>query len=435
MRGRQRCERPSRGTAQTGWFGRRRGRASSLFKVLAELVDTSEMHGRRTAMENPDLMNGRGPGEGSADELSAQIRRDTRDWRVARPTLILFMLFIGAGALLGALAFVLASDHQARSAMIKTTVIKTSSGWRVSNPDGLAQTDLTLNGHYLVWLNGGCLELLDLRSGHTTMLESASSDGSSAFPGVVSDRYVAWMANGDAQGTEINAYDLAERHPFAVSGTGDLGGTIALSHTVLCWDTADPTATDPNHMVIRARDLASGRTLTVAAGDVHLQDIAGDLVMWTQTFTKKARDTLVVKDLTSGRMWRLMLADRRKMFDYYLTGHSVVWASLAHGAALTAVPARIEALDLRSGRRRVVVEGPKVFGLAVSGGHILWMDRSQQGRVSVFMQVAEGGPVVPLKILGDDFSTLPVINGDTLAWTNDQGAGEPSEVVVMRMDK
>jgi hypothetical protein len=226
-------------------LGRRRSRASCPFKVLAALVDTPEVHGRPTATQNPGPAKGGGPGEGSADALSAQIRRDTRDWRVARPTLVLFMLVIGAGALFGALAFVLAGDHQARSAMIKTAVIETSSGWRVSSPEGLAQ------------------------------------------------------------------------------------------------------------------------------------NVAGAM----------------------------------------------------------AVSTRIDALDLLSGRRRVVALGPKVSDLAISDGRILWTDRSRMGRGPLFVQDADGGPVVPLNIPGAGFSTLPVTSGDTLAWTQNQGAGQPSEVVIVRMDK
>jgi hypothetical protein len=125
-----------------------------------------------------------------ADELSAQIRRDTRQWRVVRPALVAFLLIVGAGVLLGALAFVVAGSHQAWP----TSVGGTATGWRVSSPDGLTQNGLAPSEHYLVWTNGGCLELLDLRKaagGGPTVSMKLPSDDLSTMP-VTTGGTLAW---------------------------------------------------------------------------------------------------------------------------------------------------------------------------------------------------------------------------------------------------
>jgi hypothetical protein len=185
-------------------------------------------------------------------------------------------------------------------------------------------------------------------------------------------------------------------------------------------------------MVIHARDLASGRTLTVVAGDVLLREAAGDLVMWTQAFGKKASDTrTVVEDLDSGRLWRLRLtAGLTDVWGCRLAGHCVVWLTVVRRAGTNAVSMRIDALDLTSGKRRVVAKGPKVFGLAVSDGRILWANRSRPESGPLFMQAAEGGPIVSLKI-----GTLPVASGDIFAWAQARAGGRPPEVVIMRTGK
>ena len=81
-------------------------------------------------------------------------------------------------------------------------------------------------------------------------------------------------------------------------------------------------------------------------------------------------------------------------------------------------------------KRRVVAKGPKVFGLAVSDGRILWTDRSRPESGPLYMQAAEGGPVVSLKI-----GTLPVASGDIFAWAQARAEGQPPEVVIMRTGK
>lgn len=363
-----------------------------------------------------------------ADELTARIRRDTRDWRVVRPALVIFILVIGAGALLGTLAFAIAGDHHSWP----TTVLKTSNGWRLSSPDGLEQSSLALNDHYLAWSNGGCLELLDLRSGHTTVLQPPSVDGTGGVSGLISDRYVAWLVY-RAAGSDVHAYDLAKRRSFTVADVGDRCGTIALSHTVLCWATDETTALDPNRMAIHVRELAGGRSVTVVAGDVVLRDIAGDLVMWTQAFGTRAGDSqTVVKDLVTGRVWRLKLADPEDLLDCRLAGHCVVWAKEVRLAGSTAPSTCVYALDLRNGTRRLVAEG-RFLQPAVSDGWILWTNTTRPGRAQVFKQAADGGAVVSPEIPSDDFSTMPVASGTTLAWTHDKTEDRPSEVVIARM--
>ena len=258
-------------------------------------------------------------------DLAALLRHDTAPWRLARPVVLALVLVVGAGSLLGILAYHLTGGGQGWP----TTVARTANGWRVGSPSGLLQqSGLSLTDHYLAWDNGGCLELLDLRSGETKVLEYPPADGTGGVWAVISERYVAWQSNDvSAGGTRIVAYDLKTRRRFAVADTGDLGGTIALSGPTLFWDCDTSTATDPSRGQIRARDLATGRGFTVADGDIQLGDVSGDLVMWSQSQGKPASDQLtVVKDLASGRTWRLRLCPKGCQTNACsLSGRTLVW--------------------------------------------------------------------------------------------------------------
>ena len=356
-------------------------------------------------------------------DLAALLRHDTAPWRLARPVVLALVLVVGAGSLLGILAYHLTGGGQGWP----TTVARTANGWRVGSPSGLLQqSGLSLTDHYLAWDNGGCLELLDLRSGETKVLEYPPADGTGGVWAVISERYVAWQSNDvSAGGTRIVAYDLKTQRRFAVADTGDLGGTIALSGPTLFWDCDTSTATDPSRGQIRARDLATGRGFTVADGDIQLGDVSGDLVMWSQSQGKPASDQLtVVRDLASGRTWRLRLCPKGCQTNVCsLSGRTLVWDVVRDMGATTGFVDRIEALDLDTGTRRVVAQG-RVWLSTARDGHIVWSGKAG----AFFMERATGGTARPLPV-ARRFNDTPVVSTTMLAGEVDT----PAHVEVMRI--
>jgi hypothetical protein len=381
---------------------------------------TTRGTGRRTDCRT-DATGAARPATGSAADLAALLRHDTAPWRRARPVLLALVLVVGAGSLLGLLAYHLAGGGQGWP----TTVVRTASGWSVGSPDGLLQqSGLALTDDYLAWDNGDCLELLDLHSGKAKVLEYPPADGTAGVWAVISERYVAWQTNGRPdRGTEIVAYDLKTRRRFVVANTGDLGGAIALSGTTLYWECDTSTAADLSRGLIRARDLASGRGFTVATGDIQLGDVCGDLVMWTQSQGMQASAQLtVVKDLISGRTWRLRLCPKDCQTNgCSLSRRTLVW-DVERDDDGTFVD-RIEALDLDSGARRVVAQG-KVFLDTAHGGRIVWTVKS--GGLAV--ESAAGGPIRFLPA-GLRFNEDPAVSATMIAGEVDV----PAHVEIMKL--
>jgi hypothetical protein len=351
------------------------------------------------------------PAADAAHELSALLRRDASGWRVARPALIVFLAVLLAGAAAGALAHAVTGGYQSWP----TTVVKTATGWRVGGIDGLQQSGEELAGRYLVWNNGGCLELLDTRGGKTTVLWLPTDDNGSPTA-CVSTAYVAWTVEkhpGDFDHLQISAYDLRRRRSFVVPGTSDCDGTTpALSGDTLFWEgdvVPDPTG---SRRVIHGLDLAGGRRFVVASGVVSLLAAGDGLAMWS-TEDKTAKTTLtMVKDLDTGRLWRLRLCTRPGYVAdlRLLTGRTVVWQDdRSSGDMRDSV---IETLDLDSGRHRVVAKAKgDVDLLCAGGGRLAWMARG--GRV--LLQNAGGGACVAAPDLG-------AISDTTMAWeTGDNG--------------
>ncbi len=387
-------------------------------------ADSFGVKSRRTesrAGSRTDAAGAARSGAGSPADLAALLRHDTAAFRLARPVLLALVLVVGAGSLSGLLAYHLTGGSQTWP----TKIVRTASGWSVGSPDGLLQqSGLALADDYLAWDNGGCLELLDLRSGKTKVLQYPPADDGGGAWAVISNRYVAWLAdNGPSRGTEIIAYDLITRRRFVVADTGDLGGTIALRGSTLYWDCDTSTAADLSRGQIRARDLASGRGFTVAAGDIQLGDVSGDLVMWTRSQGTLAGDQLtVVKDLVSGRAWRLRLCPKGcQMNDCSLSGRTLVWDVERDDDGIFFD--RIEALDLDSGTRRVVAQG-RVWLSSARDGHIVWSGR----RGAFFIEDAAGGAIrsLPADLRFDEG---PVVSGSMIAG----GVDVPAHVEVMRL--
>jgi hypothetical protein len=350
----------------------------------------------------------RGCPPAARDALSALLRRDTRGWRTAGPALLALLVVIATGSVAGALAFKVVGGSQGWP----ITVERTAVGWRLSSP-GLQQRGVALANNHMVWNNGGCLQLFDLHSGKTIVLAlPASGDGASQA--LVSNRYVVWTENKnptDSGGFKINIYDLLRRHWSVVPATSGCDGTIALSGSLLYWEGDSPQDTNGNHTVIHGVDLASGRAFAVASGAVELVDASGNLVMWTRYVSKKAGEVTVVKDLTSGRLWRLQLRPRGFILDgCRLTGRALVWQL---DRPNTQLHSRIEELNLDSGVRRCVAQG-RVWGLSVAEGRLVWSGRSGVP----LMEDTNGGPVVALPV-GRDWDDLPVISGSQVAWEYD----------------
>lgn len=343
-------------------------------------------------------------------DASALLRRDAARGRIAGPIMLALVLLVGAGALLGYLAYRVSSAGSGWPVKI----VRTADGWLVSSPQHLHESRPALTDDYLTWLNGDCLELFDLRNGKARVLEPPPSDGSGGYPAVLSDRYAAWMAN-SAKFTqdEIHAYDLKRRRRFTVAGVENLDGTIALAHTVLFWQSHETTAAASYVPLIRARDLVSGRSFTIGAGDVQLVDAAGALVVWFEAHGKSdSRQVTVVEDVVSGHTWRLRLCPRKDdLAGCSLCGRTLVWQLVPHSTKPAPVRyAWIEALDLDSGARRTVAQGPHVWLVAARDGRVLWLNGA-----SCTIESASGADARPLPAAERYTAEPPVISAAMIA--------------------
>jgi len=331
---------------------------------------------------------------------------------------------VGAGCLLGLVAFrMVGSDNG-----WPTTVTRTADGWRLGSPDGLSQDGVALSDRCLTWLNGGCLELLDLRSGRVTVLEQPPSDGTGGFAAVVSDRFAVWMSNdGTGDSTGVQVYDVVTGRRFLVRGANP--GDIALDGSTLFWDQSMPTPSDPDWTVISSRDLVSGRSARVASGDVLLEQAGGGLVMWTQVHGKGNDDPFtVVADLATGRLWRLALCPKGwQEWGCYLSGRVVVWQVERDPTGSRLGTSLIEALDLDSDARRRVAEGKAPDMLVAGGGRIFWSCGSRS-----YVQAATGGAVHALPGLRINEGP-PALSADMVAGGVGDAAGGSAAIDVVRL--
>ena len=360
-------------------------------------------------------------------ELRAVLRRDTGGWRTARPVALLLAMVIAVGASLGAAAYRVTSAD--RSMPVKLT--RTARGWRVASPDGLvSQSLMALSDTHLAWSDGGALELLDLRSGAVKELaEAPASEGEGWGEVVMSERYVVWLDNGLDGHTTVRVYELATRRSSTLSGATRLDG-IGLGGDTLYWTSDRSTATHPDDEQLWACDLTDGHRSVIAQGPVLLAGASGSLVMWTLSLGKSARDQVtVVRDMATGRTWRLRLCPKGCQVDQtVLSGRSVVWQVERDLSGGGFVNGAIDVLDLDSGTRRAVTTGKDPWFVGAGGGHVVWQAKGG----TTFMEDVEGRNVVALREAREMSGSL-LLSEHTIAFDGGQTNGGSAWVQVSRI--
>ena len=316
-------------------------------------------------------------------------------------------LVVVAGAILGVAGFAYDQGH----ASWHPRVARTSTGWRVTQPDGDIN-DPALAGDHLVWQNGPYSIVLDARSGKTKLI-GAGSDAQSVLPPVVSQDAAAWLesAGGDRSRTLLYLYDFASDRRRVLPASASGLEQPALTPGTVYWLRGHGGAT-----AVVACDIAGGRRSVLATGDglgpFLLAD--GSLVAWSHQDAPGAAFTLSVHDLTLGTTTDLDLPGQTPgaVFDTpILAGGALAWLRLSKEGLAT-----ITTYDLETLAERQIVSGRGLVGPGFDGATVVWAQPASTGTGDDVMgqRLAGGGAFRIAQVTAGVQSVL--VSGDRVAW-------------------
>ncbi len=248
------------------------------------------------------------------------------------------------------------------------TIVRTGAGWRVTGPAYSSQSVVDLYGMRMIWSNGPCLELLDLRTGEATVLQPPVEDSSSgrligAQNATLCDHFVFWaMPSADGTRESLVAYDLASGKRRVLASAVYFGDVAASGERVF-WQRGDDT--------IVCTDMASGRESTVVSstGGVGLFGVEGSLVAWATrrqdvADVGDARVTVHVRDVGTGVTKRIGVGTQDTLWR---TRYSPGGPSCTRSLEWRATRGRSRGGCVRGGPRlmaaRLVIEGLAVLRL------------------------------------------------------------------------
>jgi hypothetical protein len=354
---------------------------------------------------------------------TSDLHHDASRWRLEAKALAVVLAVLLTGGLLGAGAYAVIA---ALSPSWPATVVKTANGWRVSSPSGLRQSAPALAGDYLAWDNGPCLQLLDLRSGRTSVLQRpgfGQDNGATPAPSI-SNRYVVWEQPEDTSHGVVFAFDLLHHHRFVVAHI--FGGTAwaFVSGTRVVWqDVSTEGASLGEASAIWLKELPSGHSeLVVSGADLALGGFVGDTIWWSQS-TDPSTLHLGLKDIATGRLWHPSLGSSK---GFQITGvtvaaHSIVWSTQSETGA---PEAELTVLNLDTGRSRLVARAARLWGVAIVGPRIIWQEYSARTRRRVLLaSPLAGGSVTKVFAGRETIDDLQAASGITLAWLPSDGSG------------
>ena len=334
-------------------------------------------------------------------------------------------LVLLAGAAFGAGGFFL----EQATANWRPRIVRTESGWRVSEVRQLGIGGLALCGDRIAWQDGPSILLLDLRSGGPKLLGPGATARATWAP-AVSARYVVWFeaARGGASSAEVWTYDTATRRRRRVAGVDDVLSLPSAFGSRAVWCTARN-----GQSRIVGVDLMSGKDLAVAS-EYGQPVIDGSLVVWARS-TGGGLSSFVVADLTQGRTWTVApsgFGSAAELTGLDLSGRVLVWGQKV---AQTGT-GRIVAQSVDTGAASVVAEtGAKATAPSVDGDIVVWAEPTPDGAASRVMgRRLSGGPTFDVARV-DGTVVTALVSGDTVAWLVDNGDRSPTWIETMRLPR
>ena len=356
---------------------------------------------------------------GKRSSASTATRATARQGRQRVLALLIALAVVGCGAAAGAVVFRI--DH-ARNAHWPTEVARTATGWRVSSPLRLSQSAPALAADRLAWFNGCCLELLDLRTGHVTVLVEPSGAGDLGEV-AISDRFVVWRTlRQGPDGADVNRLVAYDTQSGQTREIGD-GYSLLVFGSLVHWMQGSPSGDGQSATALRSRDLLNGQQRVIARGAIHhLADARYGRVAWVESGPLPGRSSIVVADWASGRTWRVTARqdDKHSVNGVRLTGDALLWET-EHDRPNVDTTCTLRQLDLNTGRRSVVVRAKGLWGFTTDGD-VLIRSSDDDGGLRLLARRLRGGPVVAIRVPGWS-GELPVVDHGVMAWPRQTGGG------------
>ena len=274
------------------------------------------------------------------------------------------------------------------------TVARTDEGWRVTGPAYSSQSVVDLYGMRMIWSNGPCLELLDLRTGEATVLQPPVEDSSSgrligAQNATLCDHFVFW-AMPSADGTRRVWWPTTS--PRESAGSWRPRSTSATSQppASACSGSGETTrwlhrhglGTREHRRLLHRRRGLFGVEGSLVAWATRRQDVAdvGD-----------ARVTVHVRDVGTGVTKRIGVGTQDTLWaNPVLAGRTLLYrVSGVEGNQGGGHEAGVFAVDFDSWRRRSVAEVPNAL-LCADSSVVLWSEY-RGDRERVWAQPRGGG--------------------------------------------
>jgi hypothetical protein len=351
-------------------------------------------------------------------------------FRLFPRALLIALLVPVAGATFGIAGY---RWEQARADW-RPKVVRTATGWRISQVYGLRPVGPALAGDHLAWSAGPYTILLDLKTGRTKLL-GAAHDAQSTWSPKLDDRYVVWLqATGSTdQAMRLWVYDTTTRRRVAVPFGEDAWGPPAVSGSTVYWSSA---ASQDTNQIIHGQDLLSRRQFIVgsASGSGGSLSFNGRLACWvTGQGTPGDPATIVVLDLIDAKRWSIPLVASSagtSLYGFAAGGDRVAWLLWRKG---TPSSAQIFVNDLATGQKKIVAAGPGVEQMAFDGTTVVWTVWSATtGKITIMGRRLDGTPAFEVARASDTPQEITV-SGRSVAWLVDHGSNEEAWIETARL--
>ena len=311
-------------------------------------------------------------------------------------------LVVVAGAILGVAGFAVEQS----SANWHPHVVRTASGWRITEP-GAGIGDPALSGDHLAWQDGPYTVIMDLRNGRSRLIGDGVNAGSVASPAVSTSGVVWEESAGDAaRRSSVYGFDFDTGRRLLLGQAATSPTTPALNGAAVYWLSGDE---------VIGCDLAGGKPAVVAqqTGIGQFLMASGSLVAWSQQVSPGAPFQLTLHDTTAGTTAPLRLPGQTPgtVFDTpILADDTLAWLRADQQDST----ASITTYDLQTFAEREVAVGRVLVGPGFDGATVAWAQPAGAGEAIMALALGDAAPVTVAHVATGVQSVL--VSGDTVAW-------------------
>jgi len=346
-------------------------------------------------------------------------RRRSETWALLFAALVLLI-----GAAFGAGGYLL---EQATSNW-RPQIVRTQSGWRITEVRGLGFSGLALHGQRIAWQDGPSILLLDLRSGRAKLLGPGEMARATWQP-AVSERYVVWFeaARAGTSSAEAWTYDVATRRRRQIATLDDVLSLPSASGTRAVWC----TARDGESRIVGV-DLTRDQDLVVAS-EYGQPVIDGALVAWART-AGGGVSAFALADVTQDRTWTVIpsgLGGAGDLTGFDLSGRTLVWGQEDAQSG----SGRIVAQNVDTGAASIVAEGTRsATAPSIDGDTVAWAEQVADNAYRVMGRRLSGGSSFQIARVDGKVVTA-LVSGGAVAWLVDNGDRSPTWIETTRIPR